>query len=274
VTTTGNPIDYDALTQEAMRGLVRSVLARVVRQGLPGDHHFYIAFDTRRAGVSLSKRLREKYPEEMTIVLQHRFWDLVVSDDRFEVKLTFDGIAERLVVPFAAMRVFYDPSVPFGLQFEDASGRRQTAEGDPAIDGARGARRVRPGPEGRSEGRPERATVIEASPARPVGEATALAGAGPLTETTRNGESTPVGITRRRERTASQRSRGEANEQGGSPVLHTATRREGPPPATPTPADADKALEQQSAATAPASPPEEAPAVPAKVVSLDAFRKR
>jgi hypothetical protein len=71
-------------------------------------------------GVSLSKRLKEKYPNEMTIVLQHRFWDLIVNEDRFEVKLTFDGIPERLVVPFAALKVFFDPSVRYGLQFEDA----------------------------------------------------------------------------------------------------------------------------------------------------------
>ncbi len=102
-----------------MRGVVRTVLVRTAKSGLTGDHHFYISFDTESPGVSLSKRLKEKYPREMTIVLQHRFWDLVVSDERFEVKLTFDGIPERLVVPFAAIKVFFDPSVRFGLQFED-----------------------------------------------------------------------------------------------------------------------------------------------------------
>jgi hypothetical protein len=113
-------IDYEALAQVAMRSMVRMVLARVAKTGLPGEHHFYIAFDTQAPGVSLSKRLREKYPKEMTVVLQHRFWDLGVSDDRFEVKLTFDGIPERLSVPFAAIKVFFDPSVPYGLQFEDS----------------------------------------------------------------------------------------------------------------------------------------------------------
>ena len=102
-----------------MRGVVRAVLQRVVKSGLPGEHHFYISFLTQAPGVVLSKRLKEKYPSEMTIVLQHRFWDLIVSDDRFEVKLTFDGIPERLVVPFAAIKVFIDPSVRYGLQFED-----------------------------------------------------------------------------------------------------------------------------------------------------------
>jgi hypothetical protein len=113
-------IDYEALAQVAMRSMVRMVLARVAKTGLPGEHHFYIAFDTQAPGVSLSKRLREKYPKEMTVVLQHRFWDLGVSDERFEVKLTFDGIPERLSVPFAAIKVFFDPSVPYGLQFEDS----------------------------------------------------------------------------------------------------------------------------------------------------------
>jgi uncharacterized protein len=112
-------IDYEALAQDAMRGVVRTVLTQAAKQGLPGDHHFYVSFDTGASGVVLSKRLKDKYPAEMTIVLQHRFWDLSVSDDGFEVKLTFDGIPERLVVPFAAIRVFFDPSVRYGLQFED-----------------------------------------------------------------------------------------------------------------------------------------------------------
>ena len=113
------PIDYDTLTQNALRGVVRSVLVQAAKSGLPGDHHFYISFDTSASGVVLSKRLKDKYPNEMTVVLQHRFWDLSVDDDGFEVKLTFDGIPERLVVPFAAIRVFFDPSVRYGLQFED-----------------------------------------------------------------------------------------------------------------------------------------------------------
>lgn len=117
--TAGPTIDYETLAQEAMRGVVRTVLQRAAKSGLPGDHHFYISFDTEAPGASISKRLKEKYPNEMTIVLQHRFWDLLVSEDRFEVKLTFDGIPERLVVPFAAIKVFFDPSVRYGLQFED-----------------------------------------------------------------------------------------------------------------------------------------------------------
>jgi uncharacterized protein len=111
-------IDYEALAQDALRGVVRTVLVQAAKTGLPGEHHFYISFDTGASGVVLSKRLKDKYPSEMTIVLQHRFWDLSVSDSGFEVKLTFDGIPERLVVPFGAIKVFFDPSVPYGLQFE------------------------------------------------------------------------------------------------------------------------------------------------------------
>jgi uncharacterized protein len=111
-------IDYETLAQDALRGIVRTVLIHVAKSGLPGQHHFYIAFNTLAPGVTLSPRLKERYPEEMTIVLQHRFWDLFVNEERFEVKLTFDGIPERLVVPFAAIKVFFDPSVPYGLQFE------------------------------------------------------------------------------------------------------------------------------------------------------------
>ncbi len=117
--TNESMIDYEALAQDAMRGLVRNVLQRTAKSGLPGDHHFYISFDTNAPGVSISKRLREKYPNEMTIVLQHRFWDLSVGEERFEVKLTFDGIPERVVVPFGAIKVFFDPSVRYGLQFEE-----------------------------------------------------------------------------------------------------------------------------------------------------------
>lgn len=124
--TTGSQIDYEALQQDAMRGVVRAVLNQIVKTGLPGEHHFYISFLTQSPGVILSKRLKEKYPHEMTIVLQHRFWDLIVTEDRFEVKLTFDGIPERLVIPYRSIKVFIDPSVRFGLQFEDASSDRET----------------------------------------------------------------------------------------------------------------------------------------------------
>ncbi|MEZ5844892.1 MAG: ClpXP protease specificity-enhancing factor SspB [Hyphomicrobiaceae bacterium] len=138
----GGRIDYEQLTQDAMRSIVRTVLSRTAKAGLPGEHHFYISFDTRARGVVLSRRLKEKYPEEMTVVLQHRFSDLIVSDDRFEVKLTFDNIPERLVVPFLAIKVFFDPSVHFGLQFDtmdnvvDADGTLADTSGTRPASGA------------------------------------------------------------------------------------------------------------------------------------------
>ena len=101
-------IDYEALAQEAMRNVVRSVLIETAEKGLPGDHHFYISFDTLAPGVILSKRLREKYAEEMTIVLQHQFWDLKVGDLGFEIGLSFNGIPERLHIPFASIKAFFD----------------------------------------------------------------------------------------------------------------------------------------------------------------------
>ena len=139
--TAESSIDYDALTQEALRGVVRKILTQVLAKGgLPGEHHFYIAFDTQAPGVVLSRRLKEKYPEEMMIVLQHRFWDLAVTEEGFEVKLTFDGIPERLCVPFEALRVFFDPSVRYTLQFGEA------AAGNDAQDGGARRRGAEPGP--------------------------------------------------------------------------------------------------------------------------------
>lgn len=111
-------IRYDVLVQDALRGVVRKVMSEIGRTGLPGEHHFYVSFDTRHPGVRLSGRMRQRYPTEMTIVLQHQFWDLEVTENWFEVGLSFSGIPERLHVPFTAVKGFVDPSVEFGLQFE------------------------------------------------------------------------------------------------------------------------------------------------------------
>jgi hypothetical protein len=111
-------IRYDILTQDALRGVVRQVLVDAAKKGLPGEHHFFITFDTKAPGVRLSARMREQYPEEMTVVLQHQFWDLKVSEDNFEVGLSFGGVPETLAVPFEAIKSFFDPSIQFGLQFE------------------------------------------------------------------------------------------------------------------------------------------------------------
>ena len=111
-------IRYDVLARDALRGVLRRVLADAAEHGLPGEHHFFITFISTADGVKLSPRLLAQYPEEMTVILQHQFWDLVVTEDRFEVGLSFGGIPERLVVPFSAIKSFFDPSVQFGLQFD------------------------------------------------------------------------------------------------------------------------------------------------------------
>lgn len=111
-------IRYDILAQDALRGVIRKVLMEVNKAGLPGNHHFFITFLTEAPGVRISSRLKEKYPEQMTIVLQHQYWDLVVTEQLFEVGLSFGEIAEKLVIPFSAIRGFYDPSVNFELEFD------------------------------------------------------------------------------------------------------------------------------------------------------------
>jgi uncharacterized protein len=109
---------YDQLAQNALRGVVRDALRKVQKSGLPGEHHFYIAFNTKYPGVGLSPRIAERYPREMTVVLQHQYWNLNIYEDRFEVELSFDNIPEKLIVPFNSVKGFLDPSVQFGLQFE------------------------------------------------------------------------------------------------------------------------------------------------------------
>ena len=123
-------IRYDLLTQQALRGVVRSVLAETAKRGaLPGEHHFYIAFDTQHEGVRMPDRLRAQYPEQITIILQHQFWELKVTDDMFEVGLSFGGVPAKLAVPFEAVTGFFDPSVQFSLQFEEVGeeGQQTTA---------------------------------------------------------------------------------------------------------------------------------------------------
>jgi hypothetical protein len=119
-------IRYDVLARDALRGVLRRVLADAAEHGLPGEHHFFITFVSTAEGVKLSPRLLAQYPEEMTVILQHQFWDLVVTEDRFEVGLSFGGIPERLVVPFNSIKSFSDPAAPFGLQFEPSDAAAET----------------------------------------------------------------------------------------------------------------------------------------------------
>lgn len=124
-------INYEELAQEAMRGVVRKVLTIVSELGeLPGDHHFFIAFDTHAEGLEISKRLQLQYPEDMTIILQHQFSDLNVYDDYFEVVLSFNHVAEKLVIPYTAIKVFYDPSSQYGLHFGSPDGEKLNDQSD------------------------------------------------------------------------------------------------------------------------------------------------
>lgn len=135
---------YDVLAQDALRGVVRAAIAQVARSGLPGEHHFFIAFDTRHPGVRISERLRQKYPEEITIVIQHQYWDLEVGEHEFAVGLSFDNVPEELVVPFAAVKGFFDPAVQFGLQFETQA----PAPAEAGEDAAVAEPQAKAGPEG------------------------------------------------------------------------------------------------------------------------------
>ena len=127
---TAKGLNYGQLMQKAMRSMMAEVLGHVADDGLPGDHHFYICFETEHPGVDIPDWLREAYPDEMTIVLQEWFRDLIVTHDRFSVTLNFSDQAQKLVVPFAAVRTFVDPSVKFGLKFDPYDAE----DVDPALD--------------------------------------------------------------------------------------------------------------------------------------------
>jgi uncharacterized protein len=152
-------IRYDVLARDALRGVLRRVLTDAAEHGLPGDHHFFITFLSTADGVKLSPRLLAQYPEEMTIILQHQFWDLVVTEDRFEVGLSFGGIPERLVVPFAAIKSFLDPSVQFGLQFEPSEAASEgPAAKLPAVPPPAALPVAAPAPAAESTDEPEKAS--------------------------------------------------------------------------------------------------------------------
>jgi hypothetical protein len=140
-------IPYDEIVQDALRAVVGRVLGEVEQSGgLPGEHHFYITFKTRHPGVSIPKHLLERFPDEMTIVIQHRFWDLKVEEDNFTVGLSFGGVPATLHVPFAAVTQFHDPAVEFALTFqansaEELPDEHEEAENDvPAEDADKNGR--------------------------------------------------------------------------------------------------------------------------------------
>ena len=163
---------YDALVDDALRSVVRRVLTQVAEKGLPSSHHFYISFRSTAPGVELPDYLRAKYPEEMTIVLQHQYWDLILNDDSFEVTVSFNKQQERIKVPFAALSAFVDPSVRFGLQFDGknkaAPDKAETAAAPPTpLPGPekRPALGAPPGAGAAGEAKPDAtATAREANP--------------------------------------------------------------------------------------------------------------
>ncbi len=130
-TTADSLIPYDEIVQDALRSVVRRVLDRIDAEGgLPGSHHFYIAFRTRYPGVEMPKHLMERYPEEMTIVIQHRYWDLAIDDVKFQIGLSFNQVPAKLIIPFDAVTGFVDPAVNFALQFQPKEGEPVAAVED------------------------------------------------------------------------------------------------------------------------------------------------
>src|SRR3954462_15042219 len=122
-------IGYQALTDSALRGVVRDALRRIEKSGLIGAHHFYLTFKTHAEGVDIPDFLKEQYPDEMTIIIQHQYWALKVKDDYFEVTLTFKKLPAPLHIPFSALTAFFDPGVQFGLQFRSDSETQKPASG-------------------------------------------------------------------------------------------------------------------------------------------------
>lgn len=128
---TKDTIDYPSMIDNAMRDVVRQSLVHIERYGLPGDHHFFISFQTNYPGVTISPQLKSRYPEEITIVVQHQFWDLHINNEFFSIMLSFNNIPEKLVVPFDALTAFADPSIKFGLQFHGK--KAATLSGDEKV---------------------------------------------------------------------------------------------------------------------------------------------
>ena len=150
---------YDKMVERALRGVVREALARTAASGLPGTHHFYITFQTKHPGTKIPDTLASQYPEDMTIVLEHQFWDLEVEESHFAVTLSFQSRPERLVVPFEAITAFTDPSCKFGLQFQ-------------ANDGTAAAQGETPDKPAKPEAKKEPAAADKAAPK--TGEVVAL----------------------------------------------------------------------------------------------------
>jgi hypothetical protein len=231
-------IRYDLLAQNALRGVIRQVLLKVLEEGLPGEHHFFVAFETNAPGVRISPRLKAQYPDEMTIVLQHQFWDLRVDDDRFSIKLSFDNVPETLVVPFAAIKGFFDPSVQFGLQFDVADADAKDGSTDDSASAG-----------------PSVPTLVPENDGAVALAASGNAAANSPDEAKRPASKTAKGTKASRDKASGDKDTGDKR---------TGDKRTG---------DNDTGAEQAAkAAPAPIAEADEAPQ--AEVVVLDAFRKK
>jgi len=149
---TEETIDYPRLVLEALRDVPRRALVRVAEEGMPGEHHFYISFRTSDPEVEIPAFLRDKYPEETTIILQHQFWSLAVDDNAFSVVLSFGGRRHRLYVPFAALTAFADPSAAFGLRFDTLPAQAELSANPDLVAAEETAEAPEPQPEGSESG--------------------------------------------------------------------------------------------------------------------------
>ncbi len=157
-------IGYQALTDAALRGVVRDSLRKIEKSGLIGSHHFYLTFKTQFPGIAIPDFLREQYPDEMTIILQHQFWGLKVKEESFEVTLTFKKLPATLSIPFAALTAFFDPGVNFGLQFRGEQGAGPAKPGSPAqlVSAPQAPAEIKEKPRAEKSEKPAK---VEASPA-------------------------------------------------------------------------------------------------------------
>lgn len=228
-------LQYDKMVESALRGVVRQALIYISKNGLPGNHHFYLTFRTDHPGVDISDALRGQYPNDMTVVLQHQYWGLEVNDDHFVVNLSFSNMPERLQVPYAALMSFVDPSVKFGLQFQPLDG-----EASASLSGGFAAAAA-----ATESSKPAKAKLTEAK----------LTDAKPAEG--KPGEAKPIEL---KPALKPEPVKGE--------IAKTQT-------AKPAPAKAeDAALKDEPAKPAADAPAEGAAAPAEKVVSLDAFRKK
>lgn len=238
-------LQYDKMVESALRGVVRQALIYISKNGLPGNHHFYLTFRTDHPGVDISDALRGQYPNDMTVVLQHQYWGLEVNDDHFVVNLSFSNMPERLQVPYAALMSFVDPSVKFGLQFQPLDGDASASLSGGFAAAAAATESSKP-----AKAKLTEAKLTEAKPAEAK-----------LTEA-KTGDAATTGAKPVELKPALK----------AEPVKGETAKTQ---TAKPAPAKAGEAARKDEPAKPAADVPAEGAAAPAeKVVSLDAFRKK